>query len=538
VASVVFALGCGDSDAGADGLAFDPTSAGEGSGQNGGGAGGRDDSGNEGPVEFETLRLTDPVATLNYVFVANRESGLVSRFGATEASLRVTSTRSGRAPTALFAVPGVDSVVVLNRGDDSISRIDAIPGSVTGDRVQAIGIVPGANRLVVDSAGQWAAAWYDARVPTDDRPVRTVLGSLSEVSVVDLRSETLTVVQISTGVNVREIVFDGERERVLFVTDEGLASMDWASLAGDGFARPAPITEQARDAALGYGQEFLYDAERGIALLRLQGSRSLFVLDTTSGDGAEWTFDSVPADIDLTLDGRVAVTLRETDEAAGQLALLSPTALLAGDESSLETISIEEHAVGQVELSPDGRWALVFGTDGSRRSNELVSVIDLESGARNVLNVRKRVGYAVVSSDSGHAVLVHPDSERTGGEGAEDVIAGSPAVTLVDLADGRTKLVTLNGTPSEVIFSSEGAYAWVTTTGATPSEQTLLRLTTDSFRADTLRLGAAPLDIGWVARSGRVFVLQEHPYGRLTLVDEITLTLRELTGFELAALIE
>jgi hypothetical protein len=61
---------------------------------------------------------------------------------------------------------------------------------------------------------------------------------------------------------------------------------------------------------------------------------------------------------------------------------------------------------------------------------------------------------------------------------------------------------------------------------------------TGTFRSDTLPLGEVPLDLGWVRASGRVFVLQEHPYGRLTFVDELTLALRELTGFELAALIE
>jgi DNA-binding beta-propeller fold protein YncE len=533
----VSACGSSADSAGALNGGFGDEGNGSGSGRPGGGGASPDDDGSD--VEFERLQLSDPVVTPNHVFVANPVSGRVSRFLANSFSIRVTTTEVGNEPASLVAVPGTESVLVLNRGDDTLSRVTAVVGATVDDDVDTVVITAGANRIVVSPDGLWAAVWYDARVPRGERPVRTELGSLSEIELVALGGEDLSVSQLSTGVNIREVIFDDTTERLVLVTDEGLATRPYAALALDGFAVPRSMLDESEQGPLGFGQEFLYDAQSGLALLRVQGSQSIRVVDTVTGERATLTFETEPADIDLLPDGRLLATLRETEGSAGELALLEPTLILEGSGVEAERLPIPEHAVGQVEVSADGGRAVVFGTVSSLgASTELVSLLDVGTLERQVVNLRGTPLYVVMSADSPHAVVVHSTVTLPSADGGLPSTTGDPAVTLLDLAGGRSKLMLLAGDVTEVLFSSSGAFVWVATSGASAAERTLVRMDTGTFRSDTLPLGEVPLDLGWVRASGRVFVLQEHPYGRLTFVDELTLALRELTGFELAALIE
>jgi hypothetical protein len=54
-----------------------------------------------------------------------------------------------------------------------------------------------------------------------------------------------------------------------------------------------------------------------------------------------------------------------------------------------------------------------------------------------------------------------------------------------------------------------------------------------SFLVEKIRLGSPPISLGAVPSSERLFVNQEHPDGRITLIDWKTNEQRAVTGFEL-----
>jgi hypothetical protein len=126
-----------------------------------------------------------------------------------------------------------------------------------------------------------------------------------------------------------------------------------------------------------------------------------------------------------------------------------------------------------------------------------------------------------------------------------DFFQHNHGVTLVDLASGYLRPVTLDGEPIDWLMTpdSEGTHSLYAI--LTPPEnsdpqaaqsnqsQGLLSLNMQSFRRDFIRTARRPAQLGRVG--DKIFVSQEAEPGRITFVDVDTGETRTVSGYQLNA---
>ena len=285
LACCLLALACSSdteqfSDAGGDGA--------------GRGAGGFDDGDRGEPGDrFEpqnpsAFELSAPAASENFVFVANTTRSTVAKVAASAGAIRIQTIRVGAGPTEVVASPDDDLALVLNEGSDSVTVIDAGPIG-TEDEVRTVDVPRGLNRLRIAPGRALAFAWYDNRFaePADDA------GPLSSVAAINLRGDDLVAYQLSVGVNVRDVRFDAEEERVFIVTDDGVSVARLDEINGDSFLPPVRFAGEGESYPLSEAREVLLAPSGERAIVRIGAQASLRVITLAT---AERVDIALPAD--------------------------------------------------------------------------------------------------------------------------------------------------------------------------------------------------------------------------------------------------
>ncbi len=152
------------------------------------------------------------------MWVTSRENDLVLRIDAR--SRAVAPIDVGDDLGAPLTLPGAERGVVLNRGSDEISLVDATGGDSADARGHVRVAAASLNALAPPPNGSHAVVWFDlglAEVGEDTT-------ALQDAAILDL--EALELRAISTGFRPRAPLFTDDGETCFLVTEDGVSVID------------------------------------------------------------------------------------------------------------------------------------------------------------------------------------------------------------------------------------------------------------------------------------------------------------------------
>lgn len=541
-------------------------------------------------VDFEL-----PHAGKRFVYVANPDSDTVAVIDST--NLNIQTVEPGDQPTFLQTLAGRDAAVVLNIGtedaaiirtDESGSRLSKV-GILRGSN--AIAVAPDGKHAVVyfdpdfsstgrtsgnfqsvtvialdgdagDRAIDMTVGFKPSAVSFDDASSQAYVVTEDGVSILDFRSieedgsgiaktvalgsvgidqaldvsvtpdgrfalareqssSVLRLVELSTGdIRLLDLATVSADKIGLFdLADAGADAGTAGSDAGtDGASPNGPPMDAGTDAPADAPAP-LADAATGPG-----GDAG------SSPDAASAPLGNVVVtDVDLSPSGDFAMAaLREQSSA-----LRIPIPGAFDDTSTIEGYTIPGEVVGSIEMSPDGRFALLFTT--AIDTNERLTILDLESDEDpKTVQLEKSIRAIAIAPDGSTALVIHKKlagSPDEPGLPLDAAIDRSYGYSLVQLETGFDLLETTEAEIGPFAIVPDGSYLFVLFSGGVQRE--VQRVQLRSFQVDRIRLGSPPISVGPVPGTGKVFVGQDHPDGRITFIDWESGDVESVTGFEL-----
>lgn len=175
-----------------------------------------------GPPEIKVEGdYQSPVATGQYVWIANPTSGRVAYIRAS--TLDVKTVDAGNGPSTMAAVPDPtdDVALVINSLPHDATLLRASGGTLT---TRMLPLAADANTWAVAKDGRWAIAWGDAsKAATAPDPT----AGFQDVSVLDLTGSTPPTI-VAVGYRPVSVAFAGDETRAFAVTQDGISVVDLA----------------------------------------------------------------------------------------------------------------------------------------------------------------------------------------------------------------------------------------------------------------------------------------------------------------------
>jgi YVTN family beta-propeller protein len=202
-------------------------------------------------------------------------------------------------------------------------------------------------------------------------------------------------------------------------------------------------------------------------------------------------------------------------------------------------------ALGLAAVSGNGAQALLYST---LNGQQLVELVDLVANTQRSLLLEKGV-LGVVPDESGQTFLIF-HSREPGELPAEatpsdpEFVARSWGVSAVDVASAINRLVLTELEPAgATLWREQGADARAylifrapeIAALVTPAHRDVVEINMATFGIDSLRVPSLPKAIGPVPGTGRIYISQEHPRGRMTFLDVISRARQTVTGYQLNA---
>lgn len=467
-----------------------------------------------------------PVATPRYVFALNPTAASVARIDPT--SLQIEAVPVGPGPVGLAALPNEDAAVVLSLGDGSLSIVDAttLPTKVTRVPLQRQ-----YARLSVSPDGKFAVAWPS---PT----LAPASGAEGVFALVDLEKARTgvsgAVEERAGGYRITDVLFRTESAvtTALYVFAKSTVStFDLVS----GAALPTRLPLPASMSADVTSREVVASADGRIVMLRSTVSPELASFDGTRLDAVP--LPEVATDLDLLPDGTAAVAALRSASSVAYIEV--PADLL--DAGGIETFPLDGGVVGQVALPPTttdgGMFALVYSTVSDAES---FARVDLPSGAVTHYALEKRVEEISLSPDGTSALLLHKaNPATTATDPYEAAVDRDQGFSVFDVRSGFWQLQRTGTTrPSRFAFSPAGGYVGVALRDDALKKYQLMAVNLGTLVTTTLPLASTPLYMGTVPQAPgvtphRVFVSQDHPAGRISVIQLDSGQVRTATGFTL-----
>src|ERR1700690_206620 len=284
------------------------------------------------PPEMEVESSYEvPVATGNYIWVANPDSGRVAYVGG--AALDVHTVEAGDAPTYMSPITG-DAVIVLNvlSDDATILRIDS-SGALTATTVS--GVAHGANALAVSPSGRWAIAWTDARQVTKPDPLQ----GYQSATGVDLAAAKPTALILSVGFRPVTVAYAADDSKAFAVTEDGVSVIALTATGGPRATGNVLLTDDPTENA--DTRDVSITPNGQLAVVRREGSSAIGIVDLASGALSSIDLSGAVTDVDLTGNGdRAVAVVRDTSEVA-----IIPLGAGAPDPSSVTHVTISGEIV-------------------------------------------------------------------------------------------------------------------------------------------------------------------------------------------------
>jgi len=484
---------------------------------NGGYYAGDDDDG-EPEVEDDFLALR-PAETDKYVFVANPNRGTVTRINLFTQEVRTTPV--GNDPQLVLTTPDYDAAAVFNRGDDTVSLIEA---STLDQRV--VEIRPHMNSMTASPDAKWLALWHDADAERDDDPIPPGTQSFNEVSFVEIDSGQHFAMAV--GFNPHEISFVSDSTTAVVVTDDSVALVD---MEQDLLLPEMIVISEALDPPR--AEEMALAADGSYGFLRQFGATELLVVDLPGRGLDRVPVGENPTDLDISPDGTMAVAL---SRGANQLWIYQVADPFA-QPRVIDLPPDPPEGFGQLLFDPRGDQAILF-TNASL--TDLIGIWDLATDTVTLRRLVKPV-QSMSITPTGESLLVFHTLDD-----APDADAGSPflgewSITMMDLTGFLTNPLLLPAEPTGWAQSTNGDYGYFVMEG----ENFLEVLHYDTLLHDQIDLPSPPVWVGVLpdldvddGDEPPAWVSQEHDLGRLTFFDADDGTAETITGFELNSEIE
>ncbi len=516
-------------------------------GADGGGffdAGARADGMTVPPPETEERRsFQTPQAGGRYVYVANPTRDTVAVIDSR--TLAIETTEAGDGPTHLATVPGQDVALVINVNSHSLTILRT---TERGTATTSVPVVAGANAIAIAPDGRHALAYFDS-----DQPGASAgSGSFQDLSLVTLEPGADRAVQLSVGFRPVDALFTADGASAFVVTEDGISILRFADITGPGIAPNVSLedgviapgdagsdasTDASTDASLDAppvarvpARDVSITPDGRYAVARVEGTSTLRLVDLATRAITPLDAGGVVTDLDIAPSGAYAIAVVRDRSQALRIPLPGGFA----DPRAIQRTEATGEFVGSVTISPDGRRALLYTT---ALPIERVTLMELADAAPlQVVRLRKAVRAVAFAPDGRTALLVHT---REAGDPSQ---AGIDLETQIDrsfgytLLDATTRFAKLQLTPADVgpfAIVPDGSYAFVLLRDDAREVAAAHRVSMRSFLIETIPLGSPPLSVGAVPGTGRVFIGQDHPEGRITFVDWATGALQSVTGFEL-----
>ncbi|MCB9534068.1 MAG: hypothetical protein H6698_07065 [Myxococcales bacterium] len=488
------------------------------------GGSGTDDRGPQEPAVPVTpaLLLSAPAASRSFVFVANELRGTVAKIQLDLAAVRIEPIRVGAGPTLIVTSPESDVAVVLNEAGGNVTVIDAsVPGDVT---TRTVDTLDGVDHLSLSPDGGYAIAWRGYA------PGSSAAQLLAEVSLVDVDGDAAVAPVVSVGTGVADVAYDATSENAYVVSLDGVSRVPLAAATSDTFAPPLAVWPSSERPRVGEPARVVVMAEARIAAAWSTTSDRLFLRDLDGGDVVEVELGEGNG---VGADGQLAVldasgTLVAAAPEASAITWVDAGAALRGEDGAVSAVDIGA-SVTQLVVSRDGALVAAFA-----HGDALLHLIDSDTREVRHVDLRKGIDHIVFADDGADLAVSHTkgEGEPEAGSPADELLDRIYAATIVDLESDRTKLVQLASYATEVAFSPTAALLLV------PGASELVRVDREALSADTTRFARPVEHVGVVPGVGAAYVSQVHPMGRIAFVDLQTGETREITGFELNALID
>ena len=478
-------------------------------------------------VETNTgLSDAPPVATPRYVYALNPSAASVARIDPT--SLQIEAVPVGPHPVGLAALPSEDAAVVLSLDDGSLSVLDS---TTLPTRVTRVALQRQYAKLSVSPDGKFAVAWPDPATA----PASGAEGIFALVDLGKLRSNATGAVQERAGgYRITDVLFRTQQGVSTALHVFAKSTVSTFDLVGGG-ALPVRLTLPASMSSDVRSREVVASADGRIIMLRSTVAPELASFDGTRIDTVP--LPEIATDLDLVPDGTAAVAALRS---SGSVAYIEVPADLQ-TPSGIDTIALDGGVVGQIALPPEvpatGMFALVYSTVTSEES---FARIELPSGAVTRYPLEKKVAEIALSPDGRSALIIHQaDPTTTASDPYEAAVDKDQGFSVFDVNSGFWQLQRTGTTrPTRFAFSPAGGFVGVALRDDALKRFQLMAVNLTSLVSTTLPLASTPLFMGTVPQAPgvtphRVFVSQDHPAGRISVIQLDTGQVRTATGFTL-----
>lgn len=458
-----------------------------------------------------------PAMTDVYVFIANPDRGTVTRVDVHTKA--VLTARVGNDPQVVLTSPDYTTAAVFNRGDDTVTVLDA--GTLEGTVVP---VRPHMNRMVMSPGGGWALLWHDVAAERRDDPPTQGTVSFNEISLIDLVGHQHYPMVV--GFSPRDVAFTPDDSVAVVVADAWLARID---LTAD---TPRPNLVRVSDDLIDppSAEEVLLSPSGDIAFVRQFGADTLAIVDLQSETVAHVPVGSNPTDIDIDPSGQSAVVV---SRGSGELYRFD----LGAPFDAPEVLPLPVGAsLGSILFDPSGARAVIY-TTASLQSR--YATWDLTTDQIDLRSLPKPVRGMAVTPTGDTLMVIHTladDPAATVGP-----FTGAWALSLIDLNDFRPNTLRLPSEARGFTNSGSGERGYL----IYEDEPLLTVLDYNTLIATDLPLRSNPVWVGVLpdldlsdGDEPPAWVSQEHPLGRISFYDADDSSLETLTGFELNASIE
>jgi hypothetical protein len=476
------------------------------------------------------LALGQPISSARFVYVPMTAENKLARIDG--ATLAVTTTPVGRAPSVVATIPGSDGAVVLDSIDATATIVRPDPGG-GADRVTVLATLPNLNRIDIDPSGRFAVAWFDLAKYVAAGGFGGV-GSFQDVTIIALASANERAVNLTVGFRPRDVQFDAAGNRAYAITQDGVSVIDLGLVTTQGPRAVPPIpvadpTVPPDDVAV----DIVATGEYAVAR-QLDASALRVVAVGATSPGQAWTIPlaSPASAIALAPDGsRVYVV-----ERAAQKLAIANVPQDAIDPTGVVSLDLSDATLGSIALSRDGTRALLY-TNATLDPRLTMVALDRTGFPHVTWPLKKAVRVVGVSPTGDTAIVVHaklPGDPSTA-TSLDDYIAMSYGYSLVDLSTGFAKLQLVPVDPGPVAYAYDGTKAYVALDGgdAPTATRALQVVAARTGIVTTNALGSPPSAVGILPAASAAFVAQRHPLGRVSFLDLGSDAVRTVTGFDL-----
>lgn len=511
------------------------------SGMAGSAAGAMSQAGTAAPAETSTKTgFEPPQASERFVYAANPDRGKVVIVDAD--TLRVQAVETGDRPTVLRTIPGTDDAVVLDVGSDDATVIRS-PGHAVA--TSTVPVVHGANTVALAPDGRHALAYFDpAASAQGDAP-----GSFQDVTVIALDDGGDSAFDLTVGFRPRTVFFAADGSAAYVMTDDGICVLDFATIDRGRTSLAPPISlgddldQKSLDVSVTPDGRYALARQPGRVVVRLLdlGSGEQKTLDMNvlplpiPGAGDEDAgMPAAPAllltDLDLAANGRFALAVVRSHSTVVRIPIPSGF----DDPGEVRLYPVLDQVFGSATITPDAERALLYTT---ATEIERITVLDLTGNAPpSSIALRKSIAAVAVAPDSRTALIIHKKADGDSSEAGIDEdtrIDRSFGYSALRIGNGKVKLQVTPVAPGAFTSAPDGSALFVLIRDDMHAIRQVQSIASDSLLVQPIALGGAPTSLGTIPAAHLVFVSQQNPDGRLSLIDWRNGDTRTVTGLEL-----